>query len=114
MNKIAVIGSRSFNNYQLMKETLDLIAKPGDIIISGGAAGADSLAEDYAEEKGLQKLIIYPAWRIYGKRAGLIRNEQMVNKCDQVVAFWNGNSNGTRHSINFAKIQNKPVTIVRF
>jgi len=56
--KIGIIGSRTFNDYNQMKNTLDSIEHI-DLIISGGAKGADSFAERYAESKGIETCRIY-------------------------------------------------------
>ena len=81
---LLVAGSRSFNNYSLLKEKLDYLLKnqiSKEIhIVSGGAKGTDTLAERYAREKGYQ-LHIFPAdWNSFGKSAGYLRNKQMRNR----------------------------------
>lgn len=108
--KYAIVGSRGFLEYKIMEKFLN---KFGDIdeIISGGAKGADSMAELYAREKGI-KLTIFPAdWEKYGKSAGMIRNKDIINNCDVCVAFWDGISKGTKNSISLAQKQNKMVYI---
>ena len=110
--KIAVIGSRSFNNYDLLKQKLDTL--PQFTLISGGAKGADTLAERYADEKGYTKIIIKPDWSVYGRAAGVYRNQQMINLADEVVAFWSGTSKGTEHSIKMARKKGIPVTVIMF
>ena len=74
--KIAVVGSRDFGDYEILKKVLDALRlkKGFEVIISGGAAGADSMAEFYAEENGLGTIIFKPDWNTYGKSAGFIRN----------------------------------------
>lgn len=110
--KIAVIGSRTFSDYQKMKEFLD--KKDISCIVSGGAGGADTLAEIYAKNKGIPTIIYNPDWNKYGKSAGFKRNELIIKTADEVVAFWDGKSKGTKHSIDLANMQNKNVEIVRF
>lgn len=81
------------------------------IVVSGGASGVDSWAEVYAKQRGLQTEI-YPAmWSTYGKSAGFRRNADIVNAADQVVAFWDGESKGTAHTIKLARERGKSVTI---
>lgn len=107
--KIAVVGSRTFNNYNVLKIVLDQLRTQYNIttIVSGGANGADNLAERYADEKGIQK-DIYPAeWSKYGKRAGFMRNQTIWDNSDMGVAFWDGQSKGTAHSFEISKRQNK-------
>jgi len=108
--KIAVIGSRSFNDYDFLKEKLSLYKI--DVMISGGAPGADSLAERYAEENQI-KTIIFPAdWETHGRAAGPIRNKLIVENCDYLIAFWNGKSRGTKFSIDYARELGKEAVII--
>jgi hypothetical protein len=114
--KIAVVGSRSFNDYGYMQARLDaLYITVKDSLnielVSGGARGADELAERYAEERKVM-MLVYPAdWDKYGKSAGYRRNQQIVDYAEMVVAFWDGESKGTKHSIDLAVKQNKQVLI---
>jgi len=108
--KVAVVGSRSFKNYKLLKSKLDTY-RGITLIISGGAIGADSLAERYAEEKNI-KIKVYKAdWDLYGSSAGFLRNIKVIDNCEKLIAFWDGRSNGTNHSITLAKAKNKPYRI---
>lgn len=114
--KLAVIGSRSFNDYDLLSFVLDeyCIEHPGLKIISGGARGADRLAEKYAVDCDLDLQVFQADWDTHGKAAGFIRNKLIVDECDELVAFWDGKSRGTLNSINHAKKQNKTVVIIDF
>lgn len=107
--KLAVVGSRSFNDYSFLCEKL----KQFDIseIISGGAKGADELAKQYAKENNINYREFLPDWENYGKSAGYRRNSLIINDSNEVVAFWNGESKGTKHSIELAEKQNKKVHI---
>jgi len=104
--KLAVVGGRDFTNYSLMKEVLDHI-QDITVIVSGGALGADSLARRYAQERNLPIKEFIPDWTKDGKFAGLKRNILIVNECDQLIAFWDTKSKGTKHSIDLAEKQNK-------
>lgn len=116
-----VVGSRIFDNYELMKEKLDNLLQHQDkvVIVSGGAKGVDTLAEQYAHEKGYY-LEVFPAnWKQYGKRAGYIRNEEMHKRIAQsdkrgVVAFWDGKSKGTQHNFGLSEKYKNPLRIIRF
>lgn len=112
--KLAVVGSRNFNDYSLMKKYLDKIhsVEPITCIISGGAAGADALSEVWAHENNISTLIFKPNWNKYGKRAGFIRNEDIIKSCDKCIAYWDGVSKGTKHSINLCKKYSKKCKIV--
>ena len=82
-------------------------------IISGGAIGADALAKRFAEENSIALIEHIPQWAIYGKSAGYIRNKLIINDADYVIAFWNGESKGTKISIDLAKKMKKKVIIHR-
>lgn len=114
--KLAVVGSRGFNNYDLLKTKLDALhdKRPISLIISGGAQGADSLAERWAKENGIESKIFLPDWNQYGKSAGYKRNILIIEASDAVIAFWNGISKGTQHSINIAKEKPKPLAIILY
>lgn len=114
--KLAVIGSRSFNDYSLLKQYLDKIhsIQPITCIISGGAKGADTFGEQWSDENGIEKKIFYPDWNKYGKRAGFLRNVDIITEADKVIAIWDGVSKGTKSSIDLAEKQNKKCKIVYF
>lgn len=121
MTSLAIVGSRTFSNYILLKETINqFYPSPGDIkeIVSGGAYGADTLAEKYAKEYGIKMIRLKPKWRnekgVYNPRAGFDRNKDIVLRADHVVAFWDGKSNGTRDSINHAKKLDKRLDTIDF
>ena len=84
------------------------------VIISGHALGADSLDERYAQERGF-KIETYPAdWKKYGRAAGPIRNEQMANIANALIAFWDGKSKGTKNMINLAKKKGLQVFVAQY
>lgn len=100
--KVAIIGSRTFNNYNKINTILSRIHSQRKItlIVSGGAKGADSLGEKWANENNIDTLVFLPDWKKHGKKAGFIRNVDIVENADFVIAFWDGASKGTQHSIN--------------
>ena len=108
---LAVVGSRSFNNYELLRKHLD--KRNITQIISGGARGTDTLAAKYAKEKKIELLEFLPDWTTHGKAAGFIRNKQIINAATHVIAFWDGTSHGTLNSINLAKKAKKEPEIIR-
>lgn len=116
MLNLAVIGSRDFYDYSLVTHYLNLIniKHKGDFkIISGGARGADSLAIKYAKAYSVPYKEYIPDWSI-GKHAGFLRNKLIIDDCDAVLAFWDGRSKGTAHSMSLAEKQNKPIKVVRY
>lgn len=113
--KIAVVGSRTFTDYDLLVSILD--EYEFDTIVSGGANGADKLGERYAKEKGKKTIIYKPNWHVngvYRKNAGILRNMDIVNESDLVIAFWDGKSPGTNHTISYTKSKGKECRIVSF
>jgi len=112
--KIAVVGSRDFENYELVKSVLDLATKHGvlDEVVSGGARGADFLGKKYAIENNVPYKEFPAQWDIYGRGAGMIRNKLIVEYCDMLIAFWDGTSKGTKNAINLARKSGKRVFII--
>lgn len=111
---VIVAGGRNFNNYELLKRRLDyfLSAKSDVRIISGDARGVDKLGKRYAEEHGIPCLVMPADWDKNGKQAGYIRNKEMADAADALVAFWDGQSRGTEHMIRTMKDMGKPFRIV--
>lgn len=109
--KVIVAGSRNFEDYALLSEELDKITGITEII-SGGARGADSLGELYASQKGIPLSIYKADWETYGKSAGYRRNVTMASVGDMLVAFWDGESKGTKHMIDIASSKGLDVVIV--
>lgn len=114
--KLAVIGSRTFEDYSLLTRSVGMICdeKSNAEIISGGARGADSLGARYAKENGFKLTEFLPDWNKHGKAAGFIRNEEIVKNADFVLAFWDGLSRGTGNSLSIAKRLKKPTLIIYF
>ena len=102
--KVIIAGGRDFNDYELLKKTCDkILSNQTDVeIVSGGARGVDALGERYAKEKGYNLKIFLANWDEYGKRAGYLRNTEMGEYADGLIAFWNGESRGTKHMIDIA------------
>ena len=107
--KLLIAGSRSILNFDLTP----YIPENVEVIISGGAKGIDQLAEKYADEKRISKIIMRPNYKLYGKGAPLKRNEQMVEICDEVLIIWDGKSKGTKYTEEYAKKNGKTVKTVK-
>jgi len=120
--KLAVVGSRSCSDDMLIIEYLTYISvlwedpKQEDSfrmeLVSGGAKGPDTIAERWAKVCRIPTKIFLPDWDKYGKAAGFIRNQQIVDYCNMVLAFWDRKSKGTKDSIDKALKAGKPVWIV--
>lgn len=112
--KIAVIGSRNFTDQLVLENELNVIKDKVDLIISGGANGADNLAEKWALVNNIPTEVIKPDWKTYGRAAGIVRNKQIIESCDYCIAFWGTKSKGTLFSINYCKKLVKPFKIINF
>ena len=120
---LLVAGSRGFNNYPMLKEKLDYLLQNQSgkeiHIVSGGAKGADTLAEWYAKERGYQMHVFPADWNRFGKSAGYRRNEQMHQFISQFpkrgcVCFWDGESKGTQHNFELCKTYDTPLRKIMF
>ena len=124
--RIIVAGSRDFNDYELLKKSaIEIITKKTMLpdltrIISGGARGADTLGERFANEMGLEISRFIPDWDGLGKRAGYVRNAEMAkfavedDNDGMLIAFWDGQSRGTKHMIDLAKRYGLEVHVVNY
>lgn len=114
--KVIVAGTRTFDNYNLLKRKLDyyLSDRTAVEIVSGGARGADSLGEKYAREKGFAVKVFAANWDKYGKSAGPRRNKDMAEYADALVLFWDGVSRGSASMLELAREYNLLVRVVRY
>lgn len=114
--RIAIIGSRNFDDYNGMSQEVSRICseKGWEIteIVSGGASGADRLAWRYAIIKKLLYKEFPADWKNFGKAAGHMRNTLIIDYCDVVIAFWDMKSPGTKDSITKAGACGKECIIV--
>jgi len=119
--RVAIVGSRKFENKEFLFKCVDEVIEDIkdnlyqdlDLIISGGAAGADSIAQLYARERGIPIMIFYPKWREYSRAAGPIRNQLIVDNCDAVIAFPVGEAKGTKDTLKKAAQKNRKVYIFK-
>ena len=116
--KAAIVGSRTFNDYNKLEHYIYNVCIENNYqinaIISGGAAGADTLAEKFALNYGLHLTVIKPEWDKYGKSAGFIRNHDIIKNCDICFIFWDGISKGTKHDIDLCQQYNKKYFLCEF
>lgn len=114
--RVIIAGGRDFSNYKLLRQACDyMLSKAESIeIVSGTAGGADQLGEKYASERGYS-IRRFPAdWEKFGRAAGFKRNSEMSNYADCLIAFWDGESKGTRHMINTARKKNMQFEVIKY
>jgi len=137
-HRIAVIGSRSIANADYSDETRALVERdwvfyhldkltgkaiedtvhlPGIAMLSGGAVGVDRRAHEYANANNIPFFLYKPYHLVdtkveYEPRYFFTRNKQIVDNCDELVAFWDGESHGTEDAIRFARKKRKPVHVI--
>src|SRR3990167_9093122 len=99
--KVGVVGNREGFGYEQVEEVLLLRLQPGDEIVSGGAIGVDSFAEQFAHKHGYNIKVFrpqYPSTRWYFKR-----NREIAEYCDKIIAFNKKERSGTTNTINIAR-----------
>ena len=120
MIKVIIAGTRDFNDYAFLKKNVDYFLQginPNNEeieIVSGNARGADKLGERYAKEHNLPVKLFPANWDKYGKRAGYLRNQEMADYANMLIAFWDEKSKGTKHMIDIAKKQDLTVIVVGY
>jgi hypothetical protein len=106
--KLAIIGSRTITNLNLD----DYLPEKPDCIVSGGAAGVDTAAWEWALRNHIEIIVHRPDYNRHGKWAALKRNDTIIQEADKIVAFWDGKSTGTRYVIEKARKLHKPVEVI--
>ena len=106
--KLLIAGSRKIKEFDLSP----YVPKNTTLIISGGADGIDTLAEQYADTHNISKLILLPEWSVYGKTAALVRNKKMIDEAESVLVIWDGHSKGSKFTISYAKKQDKELRVI--
>lgn len=112
--KVIIAGGRDFSDYETLSSNCDRILQNVKKveIISGRCSGADELGERYARERGY-KIKLFPAqWGTLGRKAGPIRNKQMAEYSDALIAFWDGESKGTGGMIGLAEENGLQINVV--
>jgi hypothetical protein len=101
--KILIAGSRSIADYDLLVKVINKLNWKITEIVSGGAYGVDKLGIRYAKENNIKCTMFLPDWDTHGKKAGILRNKDMVEYADALIALWDGESKGTKFTIDYAK-----------
>ncbi len=108
--RIAVVGSRDFPRLEEVSAFVRRLPK-GTTLVSGGARGVDTAAEEAARSAGIPVEVHEAEWDRHGRRAGPLRNTRIVQSSDVVVAFWDGRSPGTADTLRKARLARRPVRV---
>lgn len=100
--KVIITGSRTITDYSDVHNAMEFSKFIPTEIVSGGAYGVDSLGEKWAVAQNTKVTKFNADWDQYGKDAGPIRNKQIADYADALVAIWDGESRGTLNMINEA------------
>jgi predicted Rossmann fold nucleotide-binding protein DprA/Smf involved in DNA uptake len=113
MSKLAVIGSRTYDEGMVEDYLTEHdVMSNYSCIVSGGAIGADRAGVEFARRWGMKEIVHLPDWDKLGKSAAFVRNRLIAEDADRCIAFWDGKSKGTLHTINILLGMGKPVTVV--
>lgn len=111
--RVIIAGGRDFVDFRtLSRVCMHMLQNKQNVeVVSGTANGADKLGEQFARFMGYP-IKEFPAnWEFYGKRGGFVRNKEMAQYADALIAFWDKSSKGTKHMIDLANKYNLKVKI---
>lgn len=118
--KLSIVGSRSLNSEEgkeLSNKIFEyfsyMVGKP-KMIISGGAVGIDTFGEVWAKSNGINFKVFKPDWVKYGKKAGFMRNEDIIKNSDVCLAIWDGQSHGTKNDFDWCKKYQKELLVFNY
>lgn len=112
MCRLIIAGSRSIIDYPTVKDAVDRTPFKPTLVLCGGASGVDALGARWAFENRVPLKYYRADWKLHGRGAGPIRNTQMAENADALVAIWDGKSPGTRHMIETAARKGLQVVVV--
>ena len=113
--RMIVAGGRTFSDYEALANSIEAYLRDSNItydkleIVSGGCTGVDLLGERFANERGITVTRFPAEWKKYGRSAGIIRNQEMINYAADgtsrgiLLAFWDGKSRGTGYTVKQSK-----------
>jgi YspA, cpYpsA-related SLOG family len=109
--RVIIAGSRDVTDPRELWKAINSAYFDVDEVVSGCARGADRLGELYAEANGLTVHRFPADWPKYGRSAGPIRNREMAEFADALIALWDGESRGTKNMIETMRSMGKPVVV---
>jgi hypothetical protein len=111
IKRVAIVGSRNYPDEAAVRRYVDALPE-GTVVITGGARGVDTWAEQSARLRGLEVVVHLADWNKHGRAAGMIRNTTIVNDADRGVAFWDGQSRGTMDTVRKMRRAGKPIEVI--
>lgn len=109
--RVIIAGSRDGFSQSYVTSKMDFLTKSEGLSImeavSGGARGVDHYGEVWAKMRGFSVKVFPAHWDKYGAAAGMIRNREMGDYADYLIAFWDGRSAGTKAMIDYMRSKNK-------
>lgn len=115
MSKVIIAGGRDFNSPAMLEYEMEIISRRINIteVVCGGAVGADHIGSRWAINNDIPVVCFYADWQKHGRAAGPIRNREMAEYADALVAFWDG-LRGTLNMIHTADRLGLQVEVVRY
>jgi hypothetical protein len=110
--KVVICGSRDLQNYQLVEEAVTRSGFEISTVLSGSSRGVDRLGIAFARNHHHPVQVFMPEWERFGKRAGMVRNREMAQTAEAVIAIWDGQSRGTRNIIELASNRHLPCFVL--
>lgn len=106
---VLICGSRGINQLNISRyiKNIDKIQK----IVHGGCRGVDSIADPWAKANDIEAVVYKPNYKVYGRRAPLVRDEEMAEFCDVIICFWDGKSRGSKYTCDYGRKIGRKVII---
>jgi hypothetical protein len=112
--RVGIVGSRNYPSEPTVRSYVRSLPA-GTVVVSGGARGVDSWAEDEARRCGLEVVVYKPLEVVIRSRgfaaAAHHRNQAIAKGCDRLVAFSVGVSRGTASTIRYARELGRPTEV---
>jgi hypothetical protein len=111
--KTIIAGSREIKDLGIIERAVKESEFEVTSVTSGGARGVDKTGEEWASKNNLPCEVISANWDTFGKAAGYIRNEEMAQCSEALIAVWDGKSKGKKtrlmscHSLVRVRRKNK-------
>lgn len=109
--RVAIVGSRSYPTPEAIVQFIETLPA-GTLVVTGDTTTITRTITQASRQRHLPTLLFRADWPTYGRRAGIVRNEQIVDHADEVIAFCHGQSPDTANAIRLARAAHKPVTLI--